>query len=142
MKDIEYIIGVYHYLNFQPELTAEPAYYLLYLLDDKGLLDQESAVKLYKEKFSSEILTPEFEQDFNSKKIGPFESIERLNQYAFRLCEELNAARISLYSVQEYNALLESAQAATDFHRDLVEKGNVIENIDRRKKGIFSRFFS
>jgi len=142
MKEIEYIIGVYHYLNSQPELATEPAYYLLYLLDDKGILDNESALKLYRERFKSEMHAPEFESDFNKNKIGPFDSVAKLNQFAFALCEELNAARVTLYSVEEYNAILENAQGASDFHRDLIEKGNVMENIDRKKKGLFSRLFS
>ena len=73
--------------------------------------------------------------------IGPFLSLETLNQYAFALCEELNAAQINLLSVADYNSLLENQQLASDFHRDLLEKGNVLENIERKKKGLLSRIF-
>jgi hypothetical protein len=65
-----------------------------------------------------------------------------LDQYAFALCEELNAAKISLLSVEEYNTLLETTHMSSDFHRDLVEKGNVMENIERKKKGFLTKFFS
>lgn len=137
MKDTEYIIGIYNYLNANPEANSDSAYYLLYLLEEKGLLDRTSAKKLYDERFKSELLSSDAREDM----IGPFDSLATLNQFAFQLCEELNAAKVSLLSVSEYNALLENSQTAADFHRDLLEKGNVMENIERKKKGFFSRFF-
>ena len=139
MKEIEYIVGIYNYFNPYPEEGHESYYYLLYLLDEKGLLEKESANKLFSERFS----TPEI-ADLKAplNTVGPFISLETLNQYAFALCEDLNAARVSLLSVQEYNTLLENSQQASEFHRDLLEKGNVLENIERKKKGLLSRFFS
>lgn len=137
MKEVEYIIGIFNYVNPFPELRGEAAYYLLYLLDEKGLLDKSSAKKLYEEKFKSELSSIYIHPNM----IGPFDSTDHLNQFAFLLCEELNAQKVSLLSVQEYNSLLESTHSAIDFHRDLVEKGNVMENIERKKKGFLSRFF-
>ena len=137
MKDTEYIVGVYNYINIAPEGPGGSAYYLLYILDEKGLLDKSAAHKLYDERFKSELAS--FESQPNL--IGPFASTELLNQFAFQLCEELNAEKVSLLSVQEYNSLLESSQTATDFYRDLLLKGNVMENIERKKKGFLSRFF-
>lgn len=139
MKDTEYIVGVYNYINAFPELNTDSAYYILYLLDEKGLLDKSAALKLYTDRFKSELAA---DDHYTSKMIGPFESTDLLNQFAFQLCEELNAEKVSLLSVQEYNSLLESTQEASDFHRDLLLKGNVMENIERKKKGGFlSRFF-
>lgn len=139
MKEIEYIVGVYNYFNPHPEEGTDPHYYLIYLLDEKGLLSIDVAQKLFSERFSSQqeegVRTP-------ASMIGPFLSLENLNQYAFALCEELNAAQVSLLSVSEYNLLLENSQQASDFHRDLLEKGNVMENIERKKKGFLNRFFS
>lgn len=138
MKDIEYIVGVYHYMNPFPEENADSSYFLLYLLDERGMLERDLAVKLYEERFKPEI----GEAKAPAKTIGPFDSIDRLNQYAFALCEELNAARVSLLSVADYNSLLENSNQAAEFHRDLLEKGNVMENIERKKKGFISRLFS
>lgn len=137
MKDTEYIIGVFNFLNANPEIQSDSAYYFLYLLDEKGLLDKSAAGKLYNERFKSELSN----SDLQPNMIGPFDSVSSLNQFAFQLCEELNAEKVSLLSVQEYNSLLESSQVATDFHRDLLLKGNIMENIERKKKGFFSRFF-
>lgn len=137
MKDTEYIIGVFNFLNANPEIQSDSAYYFLYLLDEKGLLDKSAARKLYNERFKSELSN----SDLQPNMIGPFDSVSSLNQFAFQLCEELNAEKVSLLSVQEYNSLLESSQVASDFHRDLLLKGNIMENIERKKKGFFSRFF-
>lgn len=140
MKDTEYIIGVFNYINAFPELHSESAYYLIYLLDEKGLLDRTAAIKLYNDRFRANITNGD-ESLNTSKMIGPFESTDQLNQFAFQLCEEFNAAKVSLLSVQDYNSLMESTQAASDFHRGLQEIGNVMENIERKKKGFLSRFF-
>ena len=137
MKDTEYIIGVFNFLNANPEIQSDSAYYFLYLLDEKGLLEKSAARKLYNERFKSELSN----SDLQPNMIGPFDSVSSLNQFAFQLCEELNAEKVSLLSVQEYNSLLESSQVASDFHRDLLLKGNIMENIERKKKGFFSRFF-
>lgn len=137
MKDTEYIIGVYDYINSNLENHNDSAYYFLYLLDEKGLLDKSFAHKLYNERFKLGLGDVEVRQN----GIGPFSSTDNLNQFAFQLCEELNAEKVSVLSVQEYNNLLEGTQTASDFHRNLIEKGNVMENIERKKKGFFSRFF-
>lgn len=138
MKDTEYIIGIFDFIKANPELHDGQAYYLLYLLDEKGLLEKNTADKIYQHHFESELTA----SDKRPNMIGPFESTEKLNQFAFQLCEELNAEKVSLLSVSEYNNLLEVSQKASDFHRDLVIKGNVMENIERKKKGFLSRFFS
>jgi hypothetical protein len=137
MNEIEYIVGVYNYINIGSESHPESAYYMLYLLDDKGLIDMTVPNKLFKERFVSELISSEN----MANMIGPFVSTDTLNQFAFQLCEELNAGKVSLISVLEYNSLMEKSQLASDFHRDLIESGNVMENIERKKKGFFSRFF-
>jgi hypothetical protein len=139
MKEIEYIVGVYNFFNPFPEDGLESYYYLLYLLDEKGILEKEAADKLFEERFYVDEVKG-LKAPYNT--IGPFVSLETLNQYSFALCEELNAAKISLLSVQEYNLLLDQSQQASDFHRDLLEKGNVMENIERKKKGFLNRFFT
>lgn len=139
MKEIEYIVGIYNFFNPFPEEGQESFYYLLYLLDEKGILEKDLAHKLFSERFTTEEIAG-LKPPHNT--IGPFVSLESLNQYSFALCEELNAAKISLLSVQEYNTLLDESQQASDFHRDLLEKGNVMENIERKKKGFLTRFFT
>lgn len=130
---IEYLIGVYQYFNPNPEEERGAAYYLLYLLDQRGVLEKEDAKRLFQE------TNPSY--DLKSKWLGPFDSIDNINQFAFLLCEKLDAQKISLLSVQEYNGLLEQTLQASDFHRDLLEKGNVLENIDKKEKSFFKKLF-
>ena len=138
MTEVEYIVGIYNNFNPFPEIPEDLGYYFLYLLDQKGLLDFEDAKAAYIEKYNSTADHPAFKKNL----IGPFESIEALNQYSFLLCEKLNGEKVSLLSVADYNSLLESSPNSLDLHRDLLEKGNVIENIERKeKKGFFSKIF-
>ena len=139
MKELESIVGIYNFFNPQPLEQSESYYYLLYILDEKGALELDEAKALFNENFKSDIVLISHK---NSKLIGPFSTVEKLDQYAFALCEHYNAAKINLLSVDEYNGLLENHQEAELFHKDVLEKGNVITNIERKKKGILSRFFS
>lgn len=138
MNQIDQIIGIFNQFNPIPEDLSANGFYLLYLLDQKGFLSHELAQKLYLDKFKM----GEFTSVFSKGYIGPFENLNSLNQYAFLLCEELNAEKVSLISVQEYNTFLENNQQASDFHLDLLEKGNVMENIEHKKKSFFSRLFN
>lgn len=116
MKEAEYIIGIYNYVLSEKQSEKASAYYILYLLDQNGLME-------------------------NHERPGPFYSLEELNQYAYSLCEEANAKKISLVSAEEYNTLLENTQQISEFQKDLLEKGSVLENIARKKKSILSRIF-
>lgn len=136
MKEIEYIVGVYRSLGQQSD---EGPYMIVFLLSEQGFIESDIPQKIYAERFIENL---EISKEGNTEKIGPFLTLERLNQYAFQLCEELNALRIALYSVDEYNELLENGHGAQDFFSSLLEKGNVIENIERKNKGFFNRFFS
>ena len=138
MKDIEYIVGIYNFFNPFPEDGQESYYYLLYLLDEKGILEKDVPLQIFIDHYTSEE-TLDLKTPINA--IGPFVSLEKLNQFAFALCEKLNASKISLLAVQEYNCLLEFGQLASDVHRDLLEKGNALENIERKQKNFLSRFF-
>lgn len=130
---VDYLIGVYQYFNPFPEDEVGSAYYILYLLDQKGILEKDEARLIFQENYK--------EVELKSKWLGPFESLDTLNQFSFYLCEKLDAQKISLLSVQEYNALLEQTLQSSDFHRDLLIKGNILENIDKKEKNIFKRLF-
>jgi hypothetical protein len=137
MKEVEYIVGIYNNFNPFPENPDDMGYYFLYLLDQKGVLDLEDAKKSYLEKYALSEENAALKKGF----IGPFDGIESVNQYAFLLCEKLNAAKVSLLSVAEYNALLESSPNSLELQNDLINKGNVLENIERKKKGFLSKLF-
>lgn len=139
MKEVDYIVGIYNQFNPFPENPDELGYYFLYLLDQKGVLDLEEAKNVYKEKYNLSEDTLAFKKGL----IGPFESLDSINQFSFSLCEKLNAEKISLLSVVDYNLLLEAAPSSLELHQDLITKGNVITNIERKKKGGFlSKIFN
>jgi hypothetical protein len=129
----DYLIGIYQYFNPFPEDEKGSAYYLLYLMDQRGVLETGEAMKIFQANYPASLT--------KSKWLGPFDSVDNLNQFAFLLCEKLDAQKISLLSVQEYNGLMEQTLQASDFYRDLLEKGSVIENIDKKDKSFFKKLF-
>lgn len=133
----ETIVGIYHYFQPRAHEGNPPQYYLLHVLDHRGVLDHEMLTKIYKDKF-------QHSPDRDDEMMGPFDSLEELNKYAYFLCEEVNAPRVSLLSVTEYNLLLENASELNGLVFDLKNKGNVLENIERDNKktyGFFSKLF-
>jgi hypothetical protein len=139
MKEIESIVGIFKFFNPSPVDQNDSYYYILYLLDEKGILEKQEAIELFESEYRSELAV---EGKSQQKLIGPFVSIERLDQFAFALCEKYNAAKINLLSIDEYNSLIETHQEVHLLHQDILEKGNIITNIERKKKGLLSRFFS
>jgi len=128
MKQTDYLIGIFH--QFNPNLSDLDtfAYYFLYILDQKG-----------------EVAIEEKKQSFEGKDIvGPFQTIEELNQFAYKILEQSNAEKISLVSIADYNLYLEKNSQALDFFQDLILNGNVLLNIEKddKKKGLFKRLFS
>jgi hypothetical protein len=129
------IIGIYNYqsLNF----GDDPAYYLLFLFNEDGCLEQRSLMALYDEVFSTDRLEEQ------TRFVGPFDGLDSLNKYAFKVCDELSSPKIILHSVEEYNASMEKTSTAEEFQEALISGGNVIENLDLdSKKGLLSKIFS
>ncbi len=139
MNQDETIVGLYHFFSPRFHEGLPPQYYLLHILDHRGILDRELVLRVLREKMQIE---PDRDQDL----VGSFESLEKLNQFAFLLCEEVGAPKISLLSISEYNLLLENSEGIEGFLHDLKTKGNLLENIDlgekmSASKGFFSKFF-
>ncbi len=137
MKEFEYVLGIYH--HFKPfALNPEPAsFYFLYFFDQHGFLDLKEAQELYLTHFKEEGAEKALECSY----IGPFENLDKLNQYAFRLCEELDAKKINLISAMEFNNFLESSNSASQLSAEILDKGNVLENLDKKKPSLFKRLF-
>ncbi|MBT3583509.1 MAG: hypothetical protein HN509_01275 [Halobacteriovoraceae bacterium] len=137
MIESETIMAVYGQVNFttQESRKVVSSYALLYVFDANGNIDRDVLENLYCDVYgdSSYLGHPLY--------IGPFEDLEILNQYAFKLCSQLNAADITMVSVSEYNAIIERESKPSQLLLGLYEEGNTIKNLDR-KKGLFSKIFS
>jgi len=135
MNKNEGIIGVYNYQRLS--VNSEPAYYLLFLFNENGCLDLEVLSSLYTDTFSNSMDNEE------TNFIGPFDGLDSLNKFAFKICDETSSSKITLHSVEEYNALMENVSTVSDLEESLFSGGNVIENLDiDSKKGLFSKIFS
>lgn len=133
----ETIVGIYHFFQPRNHEGTLPQYYLLHVMDHRGMLDREVVNRVYKEKFQREM---DREQDI----VGPFESLDELNMYAYELASVINAPKVSLLSVSDYNLLLENAMDLNGLIYDLKNKGNILENIEKdqgKKSGFFSKIF-
>ena len=128
--EIEALFAVYDYQNGERALDA--SYRLLYVFGNEGPVERELLEKVYCEIFMKEKVEG-----------SSFESLMQLNQYAFELCTRLNAARICLLSVQEYNSALEKSLSVEEFKNNLTEFADCIENVDKgRKTGLLGKLFT
>lgn len=103
------------------------AYYLYHAFDENGLVELDSMVEVYEEFINQ---TP----DGESLPLGPFENLNYLNQFAFKVCEKNDNSVVSLVSVKDYNTVLEEAVTGSELFQSLTEKGNRIENLDHSSK--------
>jgi len=135
------IIGIYGHYSDQDMATQKKelgsSYYLIYLFDQNGIIDTNSSKRIYRDLFKRST-------EEKQTKIGPFENTTELSQYAFELCDRMNAGKICLHSVQDYNSLMTEISTVDEWKKALLEKGNCIQNPDKNKgqKGFFSRMFS
>ncbi|MBK23450.1 MAG: hypothetical protein CME70_05530 [Halobacteriovorax sp.] len=133
MTDTESIVMIYDY---QEGGESKPsAYYLKFAFDETGLIELEPMIDVYEELIQKQ---PESDE----MPLGPFESLNFLNQFAFKVCEKSDGALVSLLSVQDYNFVMEEADSGTTLFQKFVEKGNQIQNLDHRSKsGILGKLF-
>lgn len=126
MTDIESIVMIYDYKEGAE--TNPSAYYLLHAFDETGVIEIEPMIDVYEEFIQKQ-------PELSKMPLGPFESLNFLNQFAFKICEKIDGSVVSLLSVQDYNQIMEEATNGTSLFHDFVEKGNRIENLDHKSKG-------
>jgi len=141
-KDI--IIGIYSYFDkgsWDGDLDASvipAAYYLIHVFDEHGIIDSEYLHKVYFEIHGDPNL------GLPSNYIGPFKDMVELNQYSFRVCDQRNASKINLFSVNDFNATLGEVSNVEELKELLARSGNSIENISKtgKKSGLLGKIFS
>lgn len=133
MTDTESIVMIYDYQEGGE--VGPSAYFLKYAFDETGLLDLEKMIDVYEELIQKEPET-------GHMPLGPFESLNFLNQFAFKVCERSDGALVSLISVKDYNQIMEEATSGSSLFQQFVEKGNQIQNLDHKSKsGILGKLF-
>ena len=129
MSDSHFLIGIYNTIRSQN--------YLIHVFNDEGIVDQNLLKDLKKEIFGVDGI------HLGPEGVGPFETMEELTQFAFTICDEAGADKITLYSVEDYNGLILNTKSLKDFIEELPRSGNVIENLDSKsKKGLMGKIFS
>ena len=82
------------------------------------------------------------ELDYLSTHIGSFQELSELKTFAFLICDKLSADGVRIFSMLEFNKLLESLSHCSELKEAIKEGGELIENPDREKKRSFlGRFF-
>lgn len=134
MRERETIYSVYKYITPTNSEDSEPSYYLVRTFDNLGPVDFESLYSVYTDLYPHA-------QKAKSGYIGPFPNLTTLNKFAFSLTEKLDANRICLLSISDFNSLLDCVGTLGELGEHMAEVGSVIENIEKgeRKKSIFSK---
>lgn len=111
-------------------------YYIIHFVHSHGSVDSELVWGLYEEIFGRK--TSPFPQYF-----GPFESLEALTKFCFRVCDETDEPQVNILTLEEFNQLIESSTNTTNLKERLPLLGNVIANPDASsKKGLFGKLFN
>lgn len=139
MVETQGIVGIYTYINNSVLVggNTNSSYYLSYLFSDSGLIDREYLQDLYGQTYTLA------EIHRHDNYIGPFDDLDALNKFSFKVCDELRADRIVLHTLEEYNSIMESVHSVSNLKERLITDGNVIENLEVKNKiSLFDKFFN
>jgi len=114
------VLGIYNYLTTDMLGTSarKAAYYLVYLITEKGILNV----------FELGLV------DNMETRLGPFEELEDLHQFASRLCEKLAVKTLQLISVEEYNQIMSKREDGPRLYENLMSGGTFLERPENTKK--------
>ena len=116
LKDENQLLGIYSYIDYLADIP--PAYYLLYFFDAKSLMDQETLSE-HVRKWKSQLneLPVHNPTDEISKRdfIGPFDNLSSIQQFGEIVKKELKNADFLLFSVSEFNVIMEKETQITNF---------------------------
>tara|TARA_R110000868_G_scaffold42895_3_gene144671 strand:- start:5259 stop:5648 length:390 start_codon:yes stop_codon:yes gene_type:complete len=111
-------------------------FYIVHFVHSHGGVDSEMVWTLYEEIFGrKDSIFPQY--------FGPFESLEALTKFCFRVCDETDEPQVNILTLEEFNQLIESSTNTTILKERLPSLGNVIANPDASsKKGLFGKLFN
>src|SRR5690606_32445979 len=78
------------------------SFYIIHFVHSHGSIDHELVWSLFDEMFGKK--TSQLPQYY-----GPFDSLEQLTQFCFRLCDETREAQVNLLTLEEFNQVIESS---------------------------------
>lgn len=133
MKTQEGLLVITELLN-KGSISNE--YVVSYIFDDRGYADEETLFSSYKEITSTE---PDL---ISEGRIGPFSSMELLQKFAFRVCQEMDAPCVQILNSEDVNKALDKSFSTSDFVSGLWESGNRMDNPDaQNSKGLLGKIF-
>jgi hypothetical protein len=129
---MEKLIAIYkHRTQLSDVSDLEGGFYLINILSSTGPLKRDFIEKIYSEFFVARSKT---------KDIGPFDSLEELSKFCFKICDELKLPFITLHSLEEFNTVVEESSNLTELLSGLKNGGNLLENVSvSQKKSFFDR---
>lgn len=128
MKDTLFAI---YTSDFQDEISAS-GYCLQYLFTQEGMIASSQYIEIVNQ------------LNIKTKETGLpiFVTLEDLENFTLSLLDHLGARKIHLFSVYDFNALLEGCKSKESFMPALLNSGRLIENnIVEEKKGLFKKIF-
>ncbi len=130
------IILVYRYLKLKG--SEDYKYYLGHVFDGYGSLDIDVLLDIYND-------LPEYSirNEPTQELIGPFNNVDDIQKLSFLLCQKLERSKILIYSITDYNRILENSNDIYNIRKNLLAGGEKISNPDfkEKKQGIISKIF-
>ncbi len=111
-------------------------YYLIHFINSHGSVDGEIAWSIFDDLFGrKETSYPQY--------FGPFNGLDDVTKFCFRICDEAAEPQVNLMSLQEFNEVLEASTTVEILKQRLPSLGTIIANPDAdAKKGLFGKLFN
>lgn len=121
----EIIVSIY---EIQNRLDGTGELYFKQIFDRRGSVEYEILFKVYQEIYGKSLLD-------RSQGIGPFNSIEELQRYAFKLCQELEFQGIFVLPIDAFATLLEKVGSVDELWKEIRSSEYFLKNPERGQTG-------
>jgi len=111
-------------------------YRILEVFTKSGGIDRQLLASIYRELMGKDGVISDWE-------LGPFENLEEIERFAFRVSEQMQAVGAHVLSVFDYNLGLEHLVESENFLKIFADHGHFLPNPGAKvgKSGLFERFF-
>ena len=112
-----------------------PGFYIVHLFSEYEMIQLKQIEKIISAK---QVIT-----NGEINLVGPFDSLDELNQTAYQICEQRNAISVNIISLENFNSSVVSVMKRTELIDSLCQMGEVFKNVNSDlKQGIFDKFFN
>ncbi|OIQ19076.1 MAG: hypothetical protein BM556_07260 [Bacteriovorax sp. MedPE-SWde] len=123
-------------------MNIEKVLFVIYSIENKSgmnrFIDLAYSLKGLVQFDELQLLKDEYAQFYKNDRIGPFDTEEELIRFSYLLSEKSRMEAVCLCGSEAINTALTKVSKVSDLNEALFEVGEILENPEEKKRGLFS----